>query len=439
MNSDDNGFSGVKLWKRAKAVIPGGGMLLSKRPEMFAPEQWPTYFRSARGISVRDLDGNTYSDFSLMGVGTNTLGYGNRQVDSAVRRAVKNGNMSTLNNPKEVILAEKLVELHPWADQVKFARSGGEANSIAIRIARAATGRDAVAVCGYHGWHDWYLSVNLRDENGLDDLLLPGLLPLGVPAGLAGTTLPFHYGNFEELLKISATHSLAAIKLEVARGSKPDEIFLRELRALATKVGAVLIFDECTSGFRETYGGIHLSTQIEPDMAMFGKALGNGYAVTAVIGRRSVMENAQRTFISSTFWTEGIGSAAGVATLGEMERLRSWEIISAKGREIKQGWREIAKSRKVPIEITGLDALASFFFTEADHQIMRTYFTQEMLQRGYLASPSVYLSTAHTDSEISRYLENFDQVFAQLEGLDNDQVKAALHGPVAHAGFQRLN
>ena len=163
--------TGQKLWGRAKRVIPGGNMLLSKRPEMYLPERWPTYFSKASGCEVTDLDGQTFLDMSVMGIGTNILGYGNPEVDDAVRRAVGDGNMSTLNCPEEVELAEKLVELHPWASMVRLARSGGEANAIAVRIARAAAGKDNVAVCGYHGWHDWYLSANLANEQHLDCLL----------------------------------------------------------------------------------------------------------------------------------------------------------------------------------------------------------------------------------------------------------------------------
>ncbi|MBZ0305533.1 MAG: aminotransferase class III-fold pyridoxal phosphate-dependent enzyme, partial [Anaerolineae bacterium] len=171
--------TGQKLWKRAKQIIPGGNMLLSKRAEMFLPELWPAYFSKAKGCKVWDLDGNEYIDMSIMGIGTNILGYGHQDVDDAVRKTIDAGNMSTLNCPEEVYLAEKLIELHPWADMVRLARSGGEANAIAIRIARAASGKDKVAICGYHGWHDWYLSANLGDDKNLAGHLLPGLEPKG--------------------------------------------------------------------------------------------------------------------------------------------------------------------------------------------------------------------------------------------------------------------
>ena len=197
---------GQKLWRRAKRVIPGGNMLLSKRPEMFLPDQWPSYFTKAKGCRVWDLDARELIDMSIMGIGTNLLGYGHPEVDAAVAGTITAGNMSTLNCPEEVWLAERLVAMHPWADMARFARTGGEANAIAIRIARAATGRETVAVCGYHGWHDWYLATNLQNESGLAEHLLPGLEPNGVPNGLAGTVQPFSFNRLDQLECIAANH-----------------------------------------------------------------------------------------------------------------------------------------------------------------------------------------------------------------------------------------
>ena len=200
--------------------------------------------------------------------------------------------MSTFNCPEEVYLAEKLIELHPWADMARFARSGGEANAIAIRIARAAAGKDKVAFCGYHGWHDWYLAANLGDGGNLDGHLLPGLEPKGVPQDLRGSVLPFNYNNFDELEAIVSRHDIGVIKMEVTRNEGPREGFLQKVRDLATKRGIVLVFDECTSGFRETFGGIHKMYGIEPDVAVFGKAIGNGYALTG--GDRPTRSNGKR-------------------------------------------------------------------------------------------------------------------------------------------------
>ena len=320
---------GQKLYKKAKQIIPGGTMLLSKRPEMFLPENWPAYFSKSKGCKVWTLDNEELIDMSIMGIGTNSLGYGNEEVDLTVQEIIKKGNMSTLNCPEEVHLAEELIKINPWADMVRFARTGGEANAISIRIARAASGKDGVAICGYHGWHDWYLSVN--HNNGKDNLskhLLPGLQPLGVPKNLKGSVHPFEYNNFQELEDIVNNNDIGVIKMEVVRNFGPENNFLNKVRDLATKNNIVLIFDECTSGFRETYGGIFKKYNVNPDMVMFGKTMGNGYAITAVVGNRAVMESAQNTFISSTFWTERIGPTAALKTL-EIDDLRfSTNVIS---------------------------------------------------------------------------------------------------------------
>ena len=189
---------GKKLYSKAKKLILSGNMQISKNPEQFLSNNWPNYFLKTKGCNVWDLDGNKFHDLSLMGVGTNILGYSNKNVDNAVKKVVKDGNMSTLNCKEEVILAERLIEMHPWAKMVKFARTGGEANSIAIRIARAASGRDNVAFCGYHGWHDWYLATNIKDKD-LNEHLLNGISTLGVPNNLSGSIYPFKYNDFKQL------------------------------------------------------------------------------------------------------------------------------------------------------------------------------------------------------------------------------------------------
>ena len=432
--------SGQKLYKRAKNVIPGGNMLLSKRPEMFLPDQWPAYFSKAKGCKVWDLDGNELIDMSIMGIGTNILGYGHPEVDEAVQATVTSGNMSTLNCPEEVYLAEKLVDLHSWADMVRFSRSGGEANSIAIRIARAFSGRDNVAVCGYHGWHDWYLSANLGNDKGLDGHLLPGLNPSGVPRNLQGTVFPFSYNNFEELESLVKLHDIGIIKMEVERNTGPEDNFLQKVRRLATERSIVLIFDECTSGFRETFGGIHKKYDVEPDMAMFGKALGNGYAITAVIGRREIMNAAQNTFISSTFWTERIGPTAALKTLEVMERERSWEKITETGKSIRQGWQVLADKYDLPVKHWGLPSLTGFTFESPRALEYKSIISQEMLAKGYLAANSVYVCTEHSQDIVDGYLDSLDSIFGLIRDCeDGRDVSDLLKGPVAHSGFKRLN
>ena len=432
---------GQELYKKAKTLIPGGTMLLSKRPEMFLPENWPSYYSKAKGCEIWDLDGKKYIDMSIMGVGTNTLGYGHPEVDEAVMQTVKNGNMSTLNCPEEVELAEKLIEINPWADMVRFSRSGGEANSIAIRIARAASGKDTVAICGYHGWHDWYLSTNLNDGDGLGNHLLPGLDTAGVPKGLKGSTIPFMYNDYEELLHIVEKHDIGVIKMEVQRNMPPTDNFLQKVRDLATAKGIVLIFDECTSGFRETFGGIYKKYYVEPDIAMYGITLGNGYGITAVVGRKEVMEAAQKTFISSTFWTERIGPTAALATLKVMEKEQSWDKITKTGKNIFSKWHDIASSTDIRIKTFGLPSLAKFSFESENALKYKTLIAQEMLKRGYLSTNILYSSICHTEDVLNPYYDNLHEVFKTIskceKGLLN--IDDLLEGPVCHGGFKRLN
>jgi len=432
--------TGQKLWQRAKRVIPGGNMLLSKRAEMFLPDQWPAYFSKAKGCKVWDLDGNEYIDMSIMAIGTNTLGYGHPEVDEAVLETVQSGNMSTLNCPEEVYLAEKLIELHPWAHMARFARSGGEANAIAIRIARAASGKDKVAICGYHGWHDWYLSANLGDDKHLDGHLLPGLEPNGVPRNLKGTVFPFTYNRFDELEALVNAHDVGVIKMEVLRNMGPEDSFLHKVRKLATHRGIVLIFDECTSGFRETFGGLHKKYGVEPDMAIFGKALGNGYAITAIIGKREIMEAAQTTFISSTFWSERIGPSAALKTLEVMERERSWEVVTQVGMNIRDQWQELSIKHGLSISHWGLPALPGFTINSSRALSYKTLITQEMLAKGYLAGNSVYVCTEHKSDVIDTYFAALEPIFGLIrECEDGRDVNDLLKGPICHGGFKRLN
>ena len=431
---------GQELYKKAKTLIPGGTMLLSKRPEMFLPDLWPSYFSKAKGCKVWDLDGNEYIDVSIMGIGTNILGYGNEEVDEDVMQTIKSGNVSTFNCPEEVELAEKLVEINPWADMVRLARTGGEANAIAIRIARAATGKEKVAICGYHGWHDWYLSANLSSDKNLDGHLLPGLDPTGVPHELQGLTLPFEYNNFEQLEDLVKKHDVGVIKMEVSRNEGPQNNFLQKIRNLADEKGIVLIFDECTSGFRQTYGGLYKLFGVEPDMAIYSKALGNGYAISAVVGKKEIMQAAQKTFISSTFWTERIGPTAAVATLRVMEKTKSWEVITETGNYIKKRWQEIADRYDLSISQWGLPALSGFSFNSKDNLAYKTFITQEMLKKGYLAANSIYVSIAHTNDILDGYFYELETIFQQIKEFEAGRdVYSLLEGPVCHAGFKRLN
>jgi len=426
------------MWQRAKRVIPGGGMLLSKRAEMYLPVDWPAYFSRTSGCTVWDLDDHAYLDVGFMGIGTNILGYSHRAVDDAVRGVIDRGNLSTLNAPEEVLLAEALCELHPWADMARFARSGGEICAIAVRIARAASGKDGVAFCGYHGWHDWYLAANLNEDDSLDGHLLPGLEPRGVPRGLTGTSVPFRFNDLAGLTKIMESGGIGVIMMEVQRADAPAPGFLEGVRALADKHGAVLIFDECTSGFRRTLGGLHLQYGVDPDLATFGKTLGNGYAITAVIGRREVMEAAQTTFISSTFWTERIGPTAALAALAAMKAEDAPARVHEIGLTIQERWRGVASDHGLSITVGGLSALAGYSVDGRDPLLMKTYIIRRLLDQGFLGAMSVYASVAHTDEVLDQYFDALAIVFSELATTSDSDIALRLPQGTAHGGFARL-
>ena len=432
---------GQKMWKRAKKVIPGGTMLFSKNPDLFLPKFWPAYFDKTKGCNVWDLQGKKYLDLSMMGVGTNTLGYSRREVDSAVKEVVRKGNMSTLNSKEEVLLAEKLVEMHPWSSMVKFTRTGGEAAAVAVRIARAASGKDNVAVCGYHGWHDWYLSANLSDSNNLNSHLMSGLSIGGVSSKLKNSTFAFEYNQFDQLKNIVKKNNIGTVVMEVSRNEKPENNFLKKVRYFTKKNNIVLIFDECTSGFRETYGGLHLKYKISPDIATFGKALGNGYAINAVVGNYEVMKYAQSTFISSTFWTERIGSAAALATLELMKKIKSWKTISAIGTKIKKNWLKMANSHKLKIKIEGLNALPRFNFDSKFNLYYKTFISQEFLKKNFLASNVIYACTEHSPKILNRYFEILDDIFYKIGKTNhaNEDFKLNLEGPCCIGNLRDKN
>ena len=434
--------TGQDLYVKARQIIPGGTQLLSKRPEMFLPDYWPAYYAKAKGVEIWDLDGNKYVDVSHCGVGAPILGYADPDVDDAVIKAIHAGTMATLNCPEEVELAELLIELHPWADMVRYSRTGGEILTIAVRIARASTGRDKVAFCGYHGWHDWYLAANLADDTTLDGHLLPGLEPLGVPRGLTGTTLPFHYNNIQELKTIIDQHGtdLAAIVMEPTLGTGPAEGFLEEVRAAATLNGTVLIFDEVTSGWRVNYGGIHLTYGVNPDMAAFGKATSNGYPMAAVLGTRAVMDAAQTSFISSSGWTEKIGPAAALATIHKLRRESVPDHLMAIGRQVQKGWNEAAKSTGLPVQVNGIPPLSNFTIQHDQSEELATLFNQEMLARGYLSSTRFWNLWPHHEEQIDHYLSAVQEVFGvMIQALKEEDVAGRLLGPVRHASFHRLS
>ena len=433
-----------KLWIKAKKIIPGGNMLLSKRPEMFLPNKWPAYYKKAKGCYIHDLDGTRYLDMSLMGVGTNILGYANDDVDNAVINILKKSNVSTLNCEEEVLLADFLIKINPWAGMVRFARTGGEANAVSIRIARASCkkGRDQIAICGYHGWHDWYLSANIKNKKNLDQHLLAGLSVSGVPKELRGTVHPFYFNDIDSFEKvIKKNKKIGIIKMEIYRNFPPSEEFVKIIKDVVKKKNLILIFDECTSGFRETFGGIHSKYNIIPDICTYGKALGNGYAITAIVGKLNIMKKSQVTFISSTFWTERSGPTAALKTLEIMQKNKTWEIISRKGLHIKKKLKELDQKYNLNLLISGNNGIPSFSFKSKNNLKYKSLITQEMLKHKILASNIIYISTAHKENNFEKYLYYLDKVFKKISNCENNSYKidSYLEGAICHQGFKRLN
>ncbi|MFC1585958.1 aminotransferase class III-fold pyridoxal phosphate-dependent enzyme [Fibrobacterota bacterium] len=432
----------LQMQERAKERIPGMTQLLSKRPDMFSLGVWPGYYSRAQGAEVWDLDGNRYIDMSISGIGANVLGYADPDVDEAVSTVLKNGTSCSLNCPEEVELADLLCELHPWADMVRYARTGGEAMAISVRIARAYTGREKVAFCGYHGWHDWYLAANLGTENALGEHLITGLNPAGVPQSLTGTAFPFRYNHLDEVEKIVSDHGseLAAIIMEPIRNYEPEPGFIEGIRSLADKTGAVFIVDEISAGLRYNTGGAHMVLfKAMPDIAVFSKAMGNGYPIAAILGTASVMQAAQNTFISSTNWTERIGPSAALAVLKKHKQLDVGKRLVALGEKVQKGWNDIGKKHELKIHVGGMKPMSHFSFDAKEAQEMKAYFVQLMLEKGFLASGSYYAMYAHSEEHISLYLEAMDEVFAEISKSEKEgSLSKKLRGQPASTGFQRL-
>ncbi|NLS90719.1 MAG: aminotransferase class III-fold pyridoxal phosphate-dependent enzyme [Planctomycetaceae bacterium] len=434
-------------YREAKQIIPGGTQLLSKRPEMFAPDQWPAYYREARGCEIIDIEGRRFIDMSLGGILACILGFSDPDVNAAVIRRVNLGSMATLQTYDEVELARLLLEIHPWAQNARFTRAGGESMAVAVRIARASTGRDKVALCGYHGWHDWYLAANLpapavsENADRLAGHLLPGLEPQGVPSGLAGTVLTFRYNRLNELDVILARcgRELAAVVMEPTRYVDPEPGFLEGVRERCDRIGARLIFDEISIGWRLCLGGAHRKFGVDPDLAVYAKALGNGFPIGAIIGTHDTMQAAQRSFISSTFWTEGVGPAAALACVRKLMSRDAPGHIARIGTLVLEGWQELGRKHRLPVRTPSRPELALLQFDHPEAAALTTLMTVRMLERGFLAGGAFNATLAHEPRHVAAYLAALDEVLAELaEAICRNDIARRIGGPVKHAGFARL-
>lgn len=429
-------FSAVR---KGKKLIPGLSQLLSKRPDMFSPDKWPSYFSKAKGVEVWDLDGNRYIDMSISGIGANILGYADADVDDAVVDSIRNGVSSSLNPFEDVLLAEKLLGIHLWADQVRFARCGGEAMSVAVRIARAATGKDKIAFCGYHGWHDWYLAANLGDANNLNPHLITGLSPIGVPKALAGTAIPFQFNDLVAFKEVIAQHGseLGAIVMEPMRNFKAPNEYWNVIEATSKELNIPLIIDEISMGFRLCNGGAHRVLGINPDIAVFSKAMANGYAMAAIIGKEEWMSKSQDSFISSTMWTERVGPTAALACINKYEQLNVEKHLAKIGSMVMNGWQSLAEKHSLNIHISGISALSHFTLECNNFPLIKAFFVEKMLEKGFLATNMFYVMYAHKEEHVVQYLNAVDDVFSMIKELLAENKMPAVT-PVS-TGFKRLN
>ena len=426
--------NGIKLYNYAKKIIPGGTTLFSKRSELYLPNKWPAYFTKAKESNVWDLRGIKYLDM-FCAVGTSILGYSNIKINKSISEVIRKGNMTTLNCPEEVYLAKQIIKHHPWASMAKFTRGGGEANAVAIRIARSNTKKKNVAFCGYHGWHDWYLSANINSKKNLDQHLMSGLNYDGIPDNLKDTSFPFPYNNFQYLSKLIVKKNIGIIKMEVMRNMNPQNDYLQKIRNICNEKKIILIFDECTSGYRENMGGIHLKFKINPDIAIFGKALGSGFAINAIIGKEKIMQKAENTFISSTFWGERIGYTAALSSINEFKRLKVFKKINDNGKMIKNIWSNLSKKNNVPIKVMGTNGIPSFEFCN-DHAKNKTFLTQEMLKNKILATNIVYINIFHNKNNIKRYADILNKIFYDIS---TKNIKKILKSKVCYKPINRIN
>ncbi|WP_435274814.1 aminotransferase class III-fold pyridoxal phosphate-dependent enzyme [Psychrobium sp. nBUS_13] len=428
---------------KQRKLIAGDGHLLSKQASQFSSGVWPGYYSKAKGADVWDLDGHKYCDMSIGGIGATIHGYADEEVDDAVKKAISNGVSSSLLPEEEIQLAELLIELNPWAKKVRFARTGGEAMSIAVRLARASTGADKILFCGYHGWHDWYLSANHNGNDSLEGHLLPGLSARGVPKGLRSSAIPFPYGDLDRLESLLKDNygEVAAVVMEPIRNIYPDPTYLNDVKKLVEKYNTFLIFDEISSAFRMNSGPAYSLFDVEPHMAVFSKALGNGYAISALVGTDEVMEAANISFISSTCWTERVGPAAAIATITKHRRENTGQHLMSIGEKVQSGWKSIAQKHNLDIDIGGIPPLSHFSFrSDENMSIIKAYYVQEMLKRGFLASNIFYSMGAHSENNVREYLTATDEVWGNMKKhLESPgELRNKLDGEPSHMGFKRM-
>ena len=432
----------MALYERARQLIPGVTQLISRRPTRAALGVSPIYAERAKGCRVWDVDGNEYVDW-MSGVGTIILGHTDDTVDTAVKQQIDRGSIYSLVHESAVELAEELVRVIPSAERVRYAKGGGEACTVAVRIARGATGRDKVLFCGYHGWHDWYLAANLGVER-LADHLLPGIEPIGVPRALDGTAIPFQYGDLDMLGDLLRENEgqVACIIMEPMRTELPPEGYLQGVRDLASRHGVVLIFDEVSCGFRVALGGVQEFVGVTPDMSVFAKAISNGYPMAAVVGSREVMEPASRMFISSAYWDDNVGIVAALTTLRELQKRNAVAHFEQIGTAFRERIDSAAFDAGLGAACVGVSAHPSIRFDLDDPAMSKkveTLFIQENARRGVILSTGFFFNCAHDEDALDVTELAVRESFAVIkEGLDRDRLDDLLDCDLQEDLFRRM-
>ena len=413
--------------------------MLSRHPRLHAFGVSPIYAERAEGCRFWDVDGNEFIDM-VGGTGVIFLGYCHPEVDAAAIAQIHKGIAYAINSPRELELAALLREAVPCAEMVRYAKGGGDADAIAVRIARAYTGRDKVLFCGYHGWCDWYIAANLSSEDSLSAHLLPGVPASGVPKALTGTAIPFAYNDVNDLKRKLESNrgEVAAVVMEAARFAQPNPGYLETVRELCTAHGAVLIFDEIVTGFRYSLGGAQQYFGVTPDMATFGKAIGNGYPIAAVVGKKDVMRAVESSFVSSSYWSEPASMAAAIAIQKILRRdkviARVWDL----GKRYQEGIRKIARDFGLPLAAKGLPPVFSAGLDVPNPAPFQTLFTQEMAKRGVHAMSGVYIMAAHTPEIIDEVLRRYGEVAPILkQAVQRGSAEGLLEVPVAKPLFRR--
>ena len=433
----------MALYRRAGELIPGRTQLISRRASQFASGVNPVYADHAKGSRFVDVDGNEYIDW-VNAVGAVILGHADEVVDQAVKDQIDRGSIYTLNGPLEIDLAEELVATIPSAEMVRYARGGGEACAVAARIARGATGKDIILFCGYHGWHDWYQAANYLVDPESGEFPFAGIEPIGVPKALAGTAVPFTYGDLnmlEDLLK-QHTGEVAAVMMEPVRSTLPEPGYLESVRDLAHRHDAILIFDEVSCGWRLRIGGVQEYLGVTPDMTVVAKAMSNGYPMGAVVGSCEVMEPAARMFVSSSYWSDNVGLAASLTTIRELKRRNAEHRFEEIGESLRSTLNDAIAAAGLSGSCTGLHTNPGISLDLPDPELtpkVSTLFIQEMARRHIHTYMGFKATLAHTEEDIRLTGKAAAEAFSIIKsGLDSGDLDGLLACDIKREPFRRL-